>query len=434
MLGTPLLAWQQQVGRVVCELTDNGTPAWREVVVTVPRQSGKTSLAWAWCVTRALLWPRQPQRIAWTAQTGRDGRAKWLDELVPAMKQSEVMRFVESIPTGIGSESVRFRNGSVIRLLSTSPSAGHGVTLDAAVMDELWADEDDRREQMLRPAMITRRDAQLLVVSTAGTPSSVILDRKVQAGRAAVERDDRGGLAYFEWSADPASWDPADEDAWWTWMPVLGELISPEAVRAELATMAPEEFRRAYGNLPSRAMQAGIPEMVWASACDPAAAPSGELTWAVEVSYDRNAACVVVSDGVAVELVEHRPGTAWLVERVAGLVASHGGTVVVDAGGPAGALAEVLGAQRATGRDVIDATEAFSAAVAEGRVRIRPDPSLDQAARGVVTRRVGDRLAWSRRDSSVDVGPLVAAALAWWSAARLAARGAERVDPVSQVW
>jgi hypothetical protein len=410
-----------------------GAPAWREVGVTVPRQSGKTQLVWAWCVARCVAWPR-PQHIAWTGQTGADARKKWLDELLPTLRRSPLFGLVEAVNVAMGAEAVRFRNGSILRLLSVSPSSGHGITLDGAVLDELWADEDMRREQMLRPAMVTRADAQIWWVSTAGTPASVVLARKVEQGRKAVEEGLATGVAYFEWSADPARWDPDDEAQWWACMPAMGHLVTPEVVRAERAGMDPEEFRRAYGNLPSRALAAGIPEGRWAAVCDPEAAPAGELTWAVEVAMDRASACIAVSDGEAVELVEHRAGTGWVVGRVAELVEHHGGEVVLDGTGPAGALADMLpGARRLTSRDVLDAEDAFLAAVLEARVRVRPDVGLDKAARGVVQRQVGDRWCWSRRHSATEVAPLVAAALAWWAASRRAV-ATRRVDPVAQVW
>jgi hypothetical protein len=48
------MAWQEQVANVGLEVLEDGTPAYREIVVTVPRQSGKTALVLAWEVHRAL--------------------------------------------------------------------------------------------------------------------------------------------------------------------------------------------------------------------------------------------------------------------------------------------------------------------------------------------------------------------------------------------
>ncbi len=71
-LGQPLMPWQRDVAAVACEINpDTGLPAYREVVVTVPRQSGKTTLFLAWQIhrTQSLRWV-QPQRSVFSAQTG----------------------------------------------------------------------------------------------------------------------------------------------------------------------------------------------------------------------------------------------------------------------------------------------------------------------------------------------------------------------------
>src|SRR5882724_7540862 len=180
-LRQPFMPWQRDAAMVGCEIDPaTGLPAYREVIITVPRQQGKTTLYLSWQINRCTS-PRwaQPQRSAFTAQSGKDARDKWLDELFPLIRRSrKVMPLVGRIYEGMGNEYVRFRNGSLIRLLSTSTSSGHSKTLHQAVLDEIWHDADNRREQGLRPAMITTADAQVLVCSTAGTDASVVLNRK----------------------------------------------------------------------------------------------------------------------------------------------------------------------------------------------------------------------------------------------------------------
>src|SRR6266581_1891091 len=180
-LGQPFMPWQRDIADVGCEIDrETGLPAYREVIVTVPRQSGKTTLYLTWQINRCTS-PRwaQPQRSAFTAQSGKDARDKWLDELFPLIRRSRKLSpLVRRIYEGMGNEYISFRNGSLIRLLSTSSSSGHSKTLHQAVLDEIWHDTDGRREQGLRPAMLTVRDAQVLVCSTAGNAASVVLERK----------------------------------------------------------------------------------------------------------------------------------------------------------------------------------------------------------------------------------------------------------------
>ena len=95
-LGTPLMAWQEQVANVGLEVLEDGTPAYREIVVTVPRQSGKTALVLAWEVHRALAWG-SAQAIAYTAQTGFDARRKLMDDQVPALQNSPLAPTIRRI-------------------------------------------------------------------------------------------------------------------------------------------------------------------------------------------------------------------------------------------------------------------------------------------------------------------------------------------------
>ena len=64
-----------------------------------------------------------------------------------------------------------FANGSMLSLISAEETSGHGENLDLGVIDEAWAQRDDRLEQAMRPAMMTR-DAQLWIVSAAGNEKS----------------------------------------------------------------------------------------------------------------------------------------------------------------------------------------------------------------------------------------------------------------------
>src|ERR1019366_4234617 len=74
-LGMPLMAWQQNVLDVALEI-DPSTDrlAYREIILTVPRQQGKSLLCLVLILTRALSEPRQ--NIRYTAQTGADARKK----------------------------------------------------------------------------------------------------------------------------------------------------------------------------------------------------------------------------------------------------------------------------------------------------------------------------------------------------------------------
>lgn len=424
-LGQPLMPWQKYVADVGCEIDpDTGLPAYRDVFVTIPRQSGKTTLFLSWQLDRCLNWGR-PQRSVFTAQTGKDARDKWLDELFPLIRHSKLSPLVKQINQGMGNESITFKTGSGIRLASTSATSGHSKTLDQAVLDEIWHDVDDRREQGLRPTMITRPDAQLLICSTAGTQASTVYNRKVASGRAATLSDPGQGVAYFEWSA-PDGWDPADEDSWWTFMPALGHTIGPEAIRAEREAMEPSEFKRAYGNVPTAGATSIIPSDVLDDACDPDVRPEGRLRFGLEVAEDRGSAAIAAYANGVGEIIEHRQGTGWCIERANELTRKHGGTVALDFGGPAGALADSIeSCDPMKGGQVVRACGAMYDAIMDRSIKFRSDPSLIAAIEGAAKKSVGDQWVWSRKASMADVSPLMAVTLA---------RATDDIDPALNVW
>lgn len=273
--------------------------------------------------------------------------------------------------------------------------------------------------------MVTRPRAQLLVCSTAGTPASTVLNRKVRTGRLAATQDPGKGIAYFEWSA-PDDWDPDDEDSYFGFMPALcpdppcrcgdgwRHTITLDVVRNERLAMKPEEFLRAYGNHPTGAVDRMIPLEVWREVCSPGATPKRPLRFALDVAPDRSSAAICSADGKVVELVDHRPGTGWLVPRANELAAKHDADVTLDEGGPAGLFAAGIERCRPMkSREVIEACAAMFDAIVEAKVQFRSDAAFDQAVAGVVRKPVGDRWVWSRKGSMVDVTPLMAATLAY---------------------
>lgn len=423
-LQTPLMPWQQQVLDVALEVDPaTGLFVYREVGLTVPRQSGKTTLLLVLILLRAIMEPGQ--QIRYTAQTGSDARKKWMDDWLPVLEPSKFGRLFRVRLTN-GHEALLFRNGSIQGLLATTKKTGHGGSIDLGILDEAFAHPDARLEQALKPAMITRPQPQLWVVSTAGTAEdSPYLWEKVETGRQLAGAGVTEGVAYFEWSADENS-DPADPETWRSCMPALGRTASEEAVAADFASMSLSEFCRAYLN---RWMTARtdpvIPLDVWARLIDPESEANDPVAFAFDVTPDRSrsaiAAAGVRPDGrVHLEIVDHRAGTGWVAQRLAELVESHHPAgIYCDPSSPAGSLLPDL-ALREVNVEPVKAKEhaqacgmLFDAAV-EDRLRHLGTPELTAALDGATKRPLADAWAWSRRGSSVDISPLVASTLALW--------------------
>lgn len=427
-LGTPPLPWQRFVLDVAMEVDPlSGLPAYREVVFTTPRQSGKSSLILAAALYRMIVAAyetNRPQRVAYSAQTGFDARRKLLEDWIPTLERSIVWDLVTGVRRAAGSEGVTIRGGSVLQPIASTATAGHGRTVDLGIIDEAFSDADDRREQALIPAMITVPSAQLLVTSTAGTDAALYFRRKVDNGRAAVEAGVDRGIAYFEWSAaDDVDLD--DEAGWREFMPALGRTQAIEAVRHAKLTMLPDEFARAFGNRWTRSDSAIIPWASWLACRDVQAVPAGVLHFGVDVNPERTgSALVVASTGrpMAVEVLRAESGVSWLLGALEALYDRHGGaTFVLDGAGPAGPLVPEL--ERAglplhvaSPGEMARAAMAFLDRVVNIDLAVRPSAALDDAVAAARKRIRGDSFTWARRDTTADISPLVAASLATYSA------------------
>ena len=422
-LGTPLMPWQQHVVDVAFETDpDTGRLVYREVRLTVPRQSGKTTLMLAIMLHRCLLMG-DGQRVGYTAQTGQAARLKFTDDHVPVVVGSLFGRQAQ-VRRSNGSEAIRWNNGSLWSVLATTETAGHGSQLDLAIIDEAFAQPNDRLEQGFKPAMVTRPQPQLWVVSTAGDVSSNYLNAKIDDGRERVDRGLTEGVAYFEWSAEQGA-DPADEQVWAGCMPALGHTIGVEAIRADFESMRLVEFRRAYLNQRQdrHAIEPWqvVPEDTWAGLVDLRSRIVDVPVLALDVTPDRGMAAVGAAghreDGrLHVEVVEHREGTAWVVDWFKAREGQYG-PVVVDPAGPAGPLVALLVEAGVEVRTVIGRWHAhacgqlFDAAVTD-RLRHLDQVPLNVALSGASQRRFGELWLWARKDLTTDVCPLVAVTLA----------------------
>jgi len=417
------MEWQKHVADVGLELNPNGSLAYREVIVSVPRQNGKTTLVLAAECSRCLLWG-EPQRVAYTAQSGNAARKKFRDDHKPMMDRT-LSPLIERFFLADGNTSVVFKNGSRINVLDNSPSAGHGMTLDLAVIDEAFEARDNLREQALLPTMATRKNPQIWNVSTAGTADSTYLLRKTEIGRAAVNAGESSGVAYFEWSI-PDDEDIDDPAVWSERLPAYGVTIHDEFIRHARQTMPEGEFRRAIGNQWTEAEERLIPGEFWRQVVD-ASGVVGEGFWfAADAKPDRSSGVVVVGDSSGrVELAEVRPGVSWMVdwfvERERPVVlASHGPLANVgddlEKAGVKVVRVDSLGVRKACG-------SFFDAVMDNAGISVGQSDLVEEAVRFAARKSSSDSWAWHREVPGGEI--LMGLSLAFASAP---------TDALSQIW
>jgi phage terminase large subunit-like protein len=430
-----MMPWQRHVADVALEYDpDTGLLCYREVVLAVPRQQAKTTTLMTIMALRSTRFgPRQS--TVYTAQSRKAALAKWRDEHVPVLEAS---RFGErgafEVRKSNGSEAVVWRNGSLYGIDAATETAGHGPTLDLGMIDEAWAHEDDRGEQAMAPAMITRPSAQLWVASTAGNARSKYWYRKVLAGRGNYATAESS--AYFEWSADDEE-DPADPETWRRCMPALGHTVTEATIAAELDRARRggklDLFQRAYLNrwVEVPVLDEGGPKVIpldwWDDCIDKRSKIDGERVFAVDLSPDRGtAAIVVIGDsvrgGTHVETVEHRPGAGsdWIVTRLSELTTKWPTrAVAVHLNGPVGSLETTL---RATfgdkfvgigDRELAQACGAIHDAIRDKTLVHVGEPAIRAALDGAAKSTTRDAWRWTRKSSSADITPLMAATVGW---------------------
>jgi phage terminase large subunit-like protein len=258
-----------------------------------------------------------------------------------------------------------------------------------------------------------------------GAEDSIFLHDRIDDGRARVEADERSGVAFFEWSAYDDD-DPDDPATWWRCMPALGRTVTEAVIQTDHDALPPEEFARAYLNRRTSSGAAVIDLGTWQRGREPTSQLTGLPCFAIDVTPDRSHGSIAVAGWSAdrrvhVEVVEHRPGTDWIVERMAELDARwHPWPVIVDPGSPAGSLLIDLASlgvatETLNARDYAAACAQFYDAVMgpEPRIVHLDQPVLNLAVGNARKRVLGDAWAWARKVGT-DVSPLVAVTLARW--------------------
>lgn len=418
LLGKKLMPWQLEVFRVALEIDEEGNLVRDRVILTVPRQNGKTWMVMVLMVWWATMWP-EPQRIIYSSQDGQSANERLILEMAPIIERSKIRSMWLSTFKGIGLQRIDFKGnpptqpGSSIGIVSKTESSGQGKTLDLVICDEAWKDTDNRRELSLLSTMITKRNAQIWVVSTAGTEASVYLARQRDMGRASVAAGDSEGICYFEWSA-PQEADYRDPAVWRAAMPSLGYTITEKKLAAILDQAPAADFQRMQLNQWVQSEDAVIPASLWnAVQRDDLKLDREVVVFGLDVTPDRLKASITVADTFKrCELLESDLTPSEAADRVLELGAKYSASCVIDATGPAARFKTQLqqGGVKVhdyATQDMAKACARFYDAIADGKIEISRDDALDRAVVGAIKRITVDTWTWSRK-GEVDISPLVA--------------------------
>lgn len=439
ILGHPAMPWQREAAGLIGECDASGRLLNPLVIVSVPRQAGKTTLMLAAMIQR--LTTRQQARVWYTAQTGIKAREQ-LWEMMDAVDLSPLGKATRS-KRGAGDTSIEMMGlSSRIRAHPPTPDSLHGNQSDLNVIDEGWFFDEALAAGLMgaiTPTQATRPNAQTIIVSTRGTAASTWFHGLIDQGRA-------GEACLIDYGVAEGT-EPDDFAAIAAAHPAIGHTQDVEILTSARKQLSEGEFLRAYGNLPTKAVDRLIPADVVELAMTTADLPAGEPVFGAAVSFERDDVVIVAAvadvDGVpVVEVVDWRDSTEGVAERLAALTDRHGGHVAIAPAGPAGSLADDadrLDARltRVNDGELSAATVDFLDRVrrplvdpaARPGVRLRAHPAFAAAFDAAALRTSGDRVFLSRRTSAGSIAAIEAATLA---VRALATRPAPPVAPM--IW
>ena len=437
-----LMAWQRQILDVALEVDPvTGEWAYQTVVITVPRQAGKTTLLRPVILHR--MGAIENARIFMAAQS-RKKAAKRLDDLAGDVKRSILWRDVKYLIGTDNEKLTMLRNSSTVEPIAPNGDGMHGETPDLMAIDELWWYDAARALQLqgaYEPGFLTK-SAQAWLFSTAGTAASYWLNKSRATGRAAVEAGVQRGTAYFEWSLpDTIGGVPVDElpddrlvQACIDYHP--STLVRPASVWAAWANKIDRnDFIRAYGNITAEdeaQLWRAIPRDVWEQGINlrpmPKSAPVGIGFVCDEESRESSVfAAFRDADGVMwVEQIQDksgpatRPGTEWVPGFIAQLRERHDVRQVATLSvGPSRDVADRLEKAgvpvlKVQSWDFTAACSRHSDQLEAGSWKHRGEPDSTLAASRARWRRVGrGGRAWETNDEPITA--LAAQTLAGWA-------------------
>lgn len=421
-VGFTLDPWQELILRDSLHRDDSNLWRTPHVGVVVPRQSGKSELLVARQMFGLFMLPDE-KLIMSSAHLFDTARESFQKMLARIDDNIELRSRVARVDTAHGKEGIELKDGSRIRFKSRSSGSTRGFSVDLVMADEAYDLTDDEMAAIV-PTMSARPNAQLWFASSAGMVDSHVLERVRKRG---FNKDPR--LAYFEWSA-PDDADLDDPAAVALANPGLGIRLSYQSFLDEREALSEEQFKRERLGIWAKVGGDYVidPEL-WESLTVDRPYASVEafpsIALAVDVPPSRDSASIGLASWMPdgrpyVELVDRRDGVSWVPGALRDLKDRLGPRAIgIDEGAPAGGLVEVLRREARvrhapiTLRKYAAACGRFYDLVQSEQLAHFDNKDLSLAIEGArKTKRGETAWTWSRKESTVDISPLVAVTLA----------------------
>lgn len=227
VLGRPLDPWQQWLVIHLGEMLDDGRPRFRQVLVIVARQNGKTYL----CQVLALFWMFVERHafVFGTSTTLEQAKKSWQGAVLMAEKTPALADRLAGKHKKIGNGQQDFwtLDSSHYMIGAADRKGGRGDSIDRAIGDELREQHSWDAYDAAYNAMNARPKAQVVYITNQGDARSIVLSslRQTAVDEMTLVRP----VGLFEWSAPPGS-HPTDVHAHAAANPQYGRRMDPDIV------------------------------------------------------------------------------------------------------------------------------------------------------------------------------------------------------------
>jgi hypothetical protein len=418
-LGWGFDGWQDGAGRLILAKRDDGMYAADTIMLSIPRQVGKTYLVA--CIIFALCLTHKNLTVIWTAHR-KTTAAETFAQFDGMAKRPKVAAHVLQVLRGKGDEKILFKNGSRILFGARESGFGRGFTgVDVLVCDE----GQIMTEAVMEDMAATQNVAPNPLFFLMGTPprpkdpaETFLLFRQE-----ALDGESDATL-YIETSADRGC-DPMDRQQWRKANPSFPHRTTERAMLRLRKKLKNDDSwaREALGIYDELVKQfSPINGVAWANGVDVGPSDGQKpAALAVDMSHAREisvGACWLEADSAHVEEVwagvDEPAAVDWVAVR-----AGRRRRVVIDGQSPAASMIPALrarGVKVVTGSasDMSRACGLMKSDVEAGRLTHADQESVNDAREGARKRAIGTAGGWGydRSNPSVNIAPLVAVTLA----------------------
>lgn len=421
--------WQEGAGTAILGKGKDSLYCADAVVLSIPRQVGKTFLIGAIVFALAVSTPNTT--VLWTAHRSKTANDTFQD-LKAFANRPEVARHVRQVYDSANDQRIIFVNDSVLHFGARERGFGRGFKRVAIVVfDEAQILTANAVDDMV-PATNRHPNPLIFYIGTPPKPSDpgehfAMLRREALSGESdstvyiefSAPKPPRDPRALVAWVRDRANWSAAN--------PSFPVHTTARAMLRMLKNLGIDSFiREALGVWDEDATVKPFPPGSWSGLKSKRKKPPRPSSLGIAADVDQ----VYLSLGSA-STVGKRPYVGSVlrcradrersrfVKEVARISRKYGIPVALDVKGPAGFLLEDLENEgvvvtEASRDDFVQACADIRSAVATAAVEHGDFDELNDAVDAVGWRKLGDRKAFGR--NGADISMLEAVTLALWAA------------------